>query len=408
MESLDSYLISIVSFFTVGLVLLNIISFYAKKTKLFPDVIWTLLLGILYGSLSLLNHLNIPHIELEPHFIFYVLVPILIFAASKKMCLFHFRKVLKEASILATAGVIFSAVLIALPLSYFFNIPFEVSLLFGIIISATDPIAVNAIINSSKQLNIHQKMLIEGESILNDGIVVALFSLLLVVILTDKINFVDDIFILILKVALAVILGIILGRIARVILNFWNNSSAKFTINITIALAFSSFLFAEYLHLPGILVIFVAALAFGYKRNQEDKENQLIEENVWEYLEYIANHILFFLLGASFFSQVSIELITITLIIFGFIILLSSRVIMLTLFKPLIKLENKTLTKKDFWVLNLSGSRGAISIALILLLPETFEFKQLFLALGFIIVILSLVIYPIILKKFLANQSEKQ
>ena len=117
---------------------------------------------------------------------------------------------------------------------------------------------------------------------------------------------------------------------------------------------------------------------------------------------------LFFLLGASFFSQASLEIITITFVVIGVIMLFMSRFIALGVLSPLLRIEKEKITLQDFWLLNFSGSRGAISIALILLLPNDFSYKPLFLTIAFVMVIVSLVAYPIFLKKILEDKPKVQ
>lgn len=402
MEIMNPSLITLVVYFTVGLIILNILSYYSRRTNLLPHVIWTLGIGMLYGALSHFSALNIVMFTIDPHVIFFTLIPILIFASSKNMCLHHFRKVLRESTILATLGIIISALIVALILFYLLDVPFLTSLLFGVIISATDPIAVGAILHESKNISAEKKMLIEGESILNDGFVVAIFATLSLLVLESKeINLYLSGWSLVLNIFLALGLGALLGRIARAILRIWRNESPELTMNITIALAFSSFILAEFFHIPGILAIFAAALAFGYKPDESLEKTQVTQRNIWEYLEYLANQILFFFLGASFFAQTSLELITLSTIVISVLILFFSRFLAIFILKPLLRIEGNKVNTKDFWLLNLSGSRGAVSIALILLLPDDFTYKPLFLTLAFLIVIVSLVFYPIILKRSL-------
>jgi CPA1 family monovalent cation:H+ antiporter len=204
------------------------------------------------------------------------------------------------------------------------------------------------------------------------------------------------------------VLGIVLGRLARFLLRVWKNKAPSLTVNITLALAFASFLLAETFHFPGVLAVFAGALAFGYRPDENNDKVQGAQEQVWDYLEYIVNSILFFLLGASFFSQASLEIITITFVVIGVIMLFMSRLIALGVLSPLLRIEKEKITYQDFWLLNFSGSRGAISIALILLLPNDFSYKPLFLTIAFVMVFVSLLAYPIFLKKVLDNQPKAQ
>ncbi|MDX2505035.1 MAG: sodium:proton antiporter [Gammaproteobacteria bacterium] len=405
----DSSLITLIIFVISGLVALNALSYYSERLMLFPNVIWVLCIGMIYGALNHFELLHLPELYLDPNIILFVLVPILIFAATKKMCLHHFRKVLKESSILATLGIVISMVGVALVLYWVFHVPFLESLLFGVIVSATDPIAVNAILHEAKDLSTERKMLIEGESILNDGFVVAVFATLSVMIFgTEEISLALSGGKLVFNILGALALGIVLGRLARFLLRVWKNKAPSLTVNITLALAFASFLLAETFHFPGVLAVFAGALAFGYRPDDNSDKVQGAQEQVWDYLEYIVNSILFFLLGASFFSQASLEIITITFVTIGVIMLFMSRFIALGVLSPLLRIEEEKITHQDFWLLNFSGSRGAISIALILLLPNDFNYKPLFLTIAFVMVIVSLVVYPIFLKKVLDDQQKAQ
>ncbi|OIN04266.1 cation:proton antiporter [Oceanisphaera psychrotolerans] len=398
----DSSLITLIVFVISGLVVLNALSYYSERIMLFPSVIWVLCLGMIYGAVNHFELLHLPEVFLDPNIILFVLVPVLIFAAAKKMCLHHFRKVLKESSILATLGIVISMVGVALVLYWVFHVPLLESLLFGVIVSATDPIAVSAILHESKDLSTERKMLIEGESILNDGFVVAVFATLSVMIFgTEEISLALSGGKLVVNILGALALGVVLGRLARFLLRVWKNKAPSLTVNITLALAFASFLLAETFHFPGVLAVFAGALAFGYRPDENNDKVQGAQEQVWDYLEYIVNSILFFLLGASFFSQASIEIITITLVVIGVVVLFMSRFIALGILSPFLRIEKEKITRQDFWLLNFSGSRGAISIALILLLPNDFSYKPLFLTIAFIMVFVSLLVYPIILKKVL-------
>jgi CPA1 family monovalent cation:H+ antiporter len=398
----DSSLITLIIFVISGLVGLNALSYYSERLMLFPSVIWVLCLGMIYGALNRFGLFHLPKLYLDPNIILFVLVPVLIFAATKKMCLHHFRRVLKELSILATFGIVISMICVAMALYWVFHVPFLESLLFGVIVSATDPIAVSAILHEAKDISTERKMLIEGESILNDGFVVAVFATISVMIFgTEEISFALSGGKLVVNILGALVFGIVLGRAARFLLRVWKNKASPLTVNITLALAFASFLLAETFHLPGVLAVFGGALAFGYRPDENNDRVQYAQEQVWDYLEYIVNIILFFLLGASFFSQASLEIITITFVVIGVIMLFMSRFIALGVLRPFLRIEETKITHQDFWLLNFSGSRGAISIALMLLLPNDFSYKPLFLTMTFVMVIVSLVAYPIFLKQVL-------
>ena len=125
------------------MILFSAITHYSKKASILPEVIWMLIMGIIYGLFQkYLPSSGLPELKLDSSIILHLFVPILIFASSQKICLGHFRKMLFTTSILASIGVVISMVFIAFLLNLIFGIPLLPALLFGVIISATDPLAV--------------------------------------------------------------------------------------------------------------------------------------------------------------------------------------------------------------------------------------------------------------------------
>jgi CPA1 family monovalent cation:H+ antiporter len=386
-----------------GLVLLNALAYYSRKLMLFPDIIWVLLLGLAYGAGSLYFSDFLPQISLDAHVILFAFVPLLIFASTQKICLSHFRRVLPQASLVATLGIVISTLIVAIPLFYIFNFGWLESLLFGVIISATDPLAVGALLHGNKSIDESQKLLIEGESILNDGFVVTVYGVLAVLLFSD-VNFdiVHSGYEFVKHIAGAVLLGVILGRLARWLLDKWHEEHFTLTVNMTLAVAYGSFFLGETLGLSGILAVFASALAFGYKPKAKGHAKD-IHNHVWEYLEYIANAVLFFMLGASFFVYFTADQISVILVVAMLALLFLSRLGGLALLYPAIKVDGNQLSKKEFWLLNFSGARWAVSVALILLLPSEFALKPVFLSLSLIMIFASLVVYPLAVKKLLAE-----
>jgi CPA1 family monovalent cation:H+ antiporter len=142
--------------------------------------------------------------------------------------------------------------------------------------------------------------------------------------------------------------------------------------------------------------VFAAALAYGYKPKEDDK-NKHIHRHLWEYFEYLSNAVLFFILGASFFVYFSADSLTVTLLSVLAFFLIAPRLISLILLRPFIIVDGARLNKNEVLLLNFAGARGAIPIALILLLPDSFELKQTCLSITFLMIFLSLLIYPICL-----------
>ena len=115
-----SSVLSLLVFVVIGLVTLNAISYYANKLISLPNIIWTLLLGVTYGLAVQLTDLPLPEVSLSPEVVLFVFVPLLVFAATQKICLFHFRKVVPAASLLGTVGIVISMGVIASVLHFGF------------------------------------------------------------------------------------------------------------------------------------------------------------------------------------------------------------------------------------------------------------------------------------------------
>ena len=358
-------------FLVLGLIGLNALSYYSRRIMVLPDIVWVLLLGVMYGLLSNYTSFGFPKIALNAQLVLYAFIPLLIFASTQKICLHHIRAVLLPASLIATIGILISMFVIGATLHFVFSLPWLASLLFGVIISATDPLAIGVLLHDNKDIPESRKLLIEGESILNDGFVVTVFGVIVLLMFEGQVfDLTSSSLSLLSHVAGALAIGVGLGRGARFLLSCWHGEHFTLRTNMTLSLAFGSLLLAESLHFSGVLAVFSAALAFGYKP-AEPNQNTHIQRQIWEYFEYIANACLFFLLGASFIGLSSFEHLNLTLLLISLVLLFVARFVAILSLTPLIKIEGNRLTQQEFWLLNFSGARGAVSIALILLLIAT-------------------------------------
>ena len=388
----------------VGLIALNALSYYSSRQKLLPGIIWTVLIGIVYSFISHFKLLPLPELELKPEVVLFLFVPLLIFASTHTMCLYHFRRILGASTILATVGILISMVIGGLIFMAVTGASLAVSMLFGAIISATDPLAISALLKGNTSIDEHRKLLIEGESILNDGFVVALFGIFSLLALEPEHFSVLEVAGDFLKdIGGALVLGYLLGRGSRLLLRVWHGHSYTLRMNMTIALAYSAFLFAEVLGFSGVIAVFAAALAYGYRPEGGYHPPEEDQEHVWGYLEYVANSILFFLIGAGFFGVISQNGITITLVAAATVIAVVPRWIAVYILRPTLRIHNEKATFNDVKLLAFSGSRGALSVALILLLPGSFKYRPVFLAFAGIIILMTLVAYPPIVSRILKS-----
>src|SRR5438067_1963697 len=122
-----------------------------------------------------------PLISLTHDVAFYIILPPILFQGAMHMNLEHLKRDWKLISLLAIPGIIISAMLIGYPLAYFWHIPLNYALLFGALISPTDPVSVLAILKKIKAPD-RLRTILEAESLFNDGTGVVLFMVILAMI----------------------------------------------------------------------------------------------------------------------------------------------------------------------------------------------------------------------------------
>ena len=304
---------------------------------------------------------------------------------------------------LATFGVCISTFLVGTVTFYllqFFGskLPYIYCLLFGALISPTDPIAV---MSTVKRLGVDADLetTIAGESLFNDGVGVVVFVVLLMLLQTPGHIDAGHIALIFLEEAVGGILfGIVLGAIGYYLTNSIDNY--KVEVLITLALVMGGYALAMFLHTSGPIAIVVAGLLTGNvlrKHAMSDQTRQSVDD-FWELIDEILNVILFALIGLEmliipFESQwfwAGLALIPTVILV---------RVISVGLPIRIIGLKTKMaphLVKILVW----GGLRGGISVALALSLPEG-EFRDLVLFLTYIIVVFSIVVQGLTIGPFI-------
>ena len=304
-------------------------------------------------------------------------------------------------SILATLGVVFSTFVVGTITYYllgFFsiNIDYIYCLLFGSLISPTDPIAVLGILketNSPKSL----ETTIAGESLFNDGVGVVVFTVILS-LLSDHahISFSEISFLFIEEAIGGVAFGLFSGYIFFKLLKSVDNYPLE--IMLTLALVMGGYSLATYLHLSGPLAMVVAGLFIGNHGKMfamsEDTHKQLF--SFWELIDEFLNALLFVLIG---FEVLLISFNLDYLIVGVLLIPLILLVRFIGISTPLSILGEKTnLSKGSNIVMTWCGLRGGISIALALSLPDIPE-KSLIITITYIVVTFSILVQGMTSKK---------
>lgn len=305
-----------------------------------------------------------------------VMLSILLFAGALHTDLTALKKEKWAVLVFATLGVLISTFLVG-GLSYFafnligVNISFLHCLLFGALISPTDPIAVLAILkdaNVSKSLELK----IAGESLFNDGVGVVVFvSIGLIATMgVEHFHFGEVVHIFAVDAVGGILYGLILGYVGFKLLKSVREE-AKIAVLITISLAMGGYALAGIIGVSGPLAMVATGLLIGHKMC--DKEFPLSSKEhldlFWEMLDDILNAILFVLIGLEILT-LSFEPLYVLTGIIAIIIVLIARFSSVGLSYSLLKNKDKS-PLKTISVLTWGGLRGGISVALALSLePE--------------------------------------
>ncbi|RLI76988.1 Na+/H+ antiporter [Archaeoglobales archaeon] len=282
MELLEEILILLLISCTVGVLV---------KYIRFPYTIALVLVGLFVGLANLL-----PEIKLTQDIVFFLILPPLLFEGAINTELENFKSNFKPILALATLGVFVCVVVIGYLINYLTDIPLLLALLFGAMITPTDPVSVLA---TFKTLSVPKKLstIVEGESILNDGTGVVIFSIVLEMTRVGKANIITaiaDFFVVCIGGA---VIGLILGYSAYKILGYIDDHLIEVTI--TLILAFSSFIIAENFHVSGVIAVVAAGLIIGnYGRTFSMSPSTRVSLiTFWGFVVFIVNSLVFILIG---------------------------------------------------------------------------------------------------------------
>ncbi|MEJ2691661.1 MAG: sodium:proton antiporter [Candidatus Thiodiazotropha sp.] len=295
---------------------------------------------------------------------------------------------------LASIGVLISTFIVgALAKGVFMvtglQIPFIYCLLFGALISPTDPIAVLGIL---KQVGAPKSLetKIVGESLFNDGVGVVVFLVLLGIATGGEAVSAGHIGLLFLEEGVGGILfGLLIGGITFTMLRSVDNYSVE--VLLTLALVMGGYALANALHVSGPIAMVVAGLLIGNHGRlfaMSDKTREHLD-NFWELLDEGLNAVLFVMIGFEVIvvSFGAVELVAAALMV---PVVLLARLCSVGLPLALLR-TGRQFTRGAVWILTWGGLRGGISVALVLSMPPGAE-RDTLLSVTYVIVVFSILV----------------
>ena len=322
------------------------------------------------------------------------MLSVLLFAGAMHVDLSELRAYRWQVGLLAVVGTVISTVIVAFALWLFLPIagvelPLIYCLVFGALISPTDPIAVMGILKSAKAPK-NLELVISGESLFNDGVGVVLFSMLLATIALGAPPTASQAGMLLLHEAGGgIVYGLVLGYVTFRLLKSIDNY--KVEVLLTLAAVLGGYLLATRLHVSGPLAMVIAGLVIGNHGRAEamsDKTRAHLDM-FWELLDEILNTVLFVLIGMEALI-IPYSPNVIVAAIGAVLITLFAR--LLAVGVPVALLKSLFALPKGSWqVLTWGGLRGGISVALALSLPLGPE-RNIVLALTYAVVVFSILV----------------
>jgi CPA1 family monovalent cation:H+ antiporter len=327
-----------------------------------PYTVALVVVGLLLTAQSPLQ------VELTPELILALLVPPLVFEAAFHLNFNELRNNLSPILILAVPGVVLTMLLVGGIVSFGAGLALPVALTFGALIAATDPVAVVSIFRS---LGVPRRLavLVEGESLLNDGTALVLFNMMLVIVATGQFNLAASILDFVRISAGGIAVGLLLGWIISRLIARIDDYLIETTL--TTVLAFGSYLVAEQLHFSGVLAVVAAGLVNGNLGPQGmSPTTRIILFNFWEYVAFLANSLVFLMIGLE--VDIPALLNSWQPIIWAIGAVILARVLVVYGLSPIAGRFAEPISLRWQHVLSWGGLRGALSLALALSLPASF------------------------------------
>lgn len=399
---------------TVLIVLSSIFGYINQRFIKLPSAIGLMLITILFTLFVVVfSYFDDTLLQQEKEFIssidfktvlLDIMLSFLLFAGALHTNFSQLKAQRKPVIAFATLGILISTFLSGFFVFYLlkvinFPVDFIYCLLFGALISPTDPIAVLGImkkVGAPKNLEIK----IVGESLFNDGVGVVIFLTIYQIAKGATAVSVGDIAQLFLvEVVGGLALGLIIGWISYRLMKSIDDYDTE--VIITLAVVMGGSLLAQKLHVSAPLAMVTAGLLIGedtMRKNAMSKITQQYVDKFWELIDVLLNTVLFVLIG----MEILVLTLELTYILAGFIVipfLLIARYLSLLL--P-IKLYARKLgfVPKTNLIMTWGGLRGGISIALALSLTQEM-YRDLFLVITYIVVVFSILVQGLTVGKLI-------
>lgn len=375
---------------TIGLLVVAILVAIAARRLRLPYTV-----GLVVAGMSLAFSRIDLGISLTHDIIFDIILPPLLFEAALNL---HWSDIKRDAApilLLSIAGVLISAAVTFAGMRLILAWPVAPALAFAVLIAASDPVAVIALFKDLK-ITGRVRLLVESESLFNDGVAAVCFSLALTWVMEGQSGAPPPWYLLLTTAGGGLLLGIAVGAAALLVAG--RTGDALVETAVTVAASYGSFLFAESLHCSGVLATVAAGLVVGgaglRANNQKfslSHHGRIFALEFWEFLAFLANSAVFLLIGIAV-SQLQFSALGYTAMFVAIALVLLGRAMSIYPLSLVLRMSRWRISVSEQHVLFWGGLRGALGLALALSLPSTLPMRGAVVLATFIVVTFSVVV----------------
>jgi len=329
---------------------------------------WPYSVGLAAAGAGIAYLPDAPQLPLSRDLIFNIFLPPLIFEAALQLDWKPFRRELPVTLVLAVAGVAIAASVVAAGMHWLVGWSWLGAAFFAVLIAATDPVSVIA---SFRELKVEPRlsMLVESESLLNDGVVAVLFAVLLAIVVGGSSSTASVLGDFLWTMGGGVVIGLLSG--GAVLLIAGRTEDHLVEITLTTVAAYGSFLAAEDLHASGVLASLTAGLVIGNvgRLGAISHKGHGHLRDAWDYFAFLANSFVFILIGMNV-ARMPVGLPWLTTGAIAVVLVLVGRAAGVYSLSTAFRRSRLAVPTRYQHVLFWGGLRGALALALALALPK--------------------------------------
>jgi CPA1 family monovalent cation:H+ antiporter len=368
----------------------TLVAIAVSRTRV-PYTVALVVVGLIAGSLHIVEP---PHLTKE--LLFSLFLPGLIFEAAYNIHISELRRGWRTVAVLAGPGVIAAIAITALAATWSVRVlgldptfTWQDGLLFGALISATDPVAV---VSLFRRLGVSKRLttLVEAESLFNDGTSIVALTLILSFVSGETSSAgalaLRFLFVVFGGAMIGGVFGYAIVRLTRRV----NDPMIEIALS-TIA-AYGSFVLAEDLHLSGVIATVVAGLMLGTASREAafSAATRISADAFWEYVAFALNSIVFLLIGFEVHPRNLLGSAAIIAVCFSVVVL--ARFGIVAAVTAMLRRTAERVPSTWAWLITWGGLRGALAMVLALALPLDLPHRSLLIDLTFGVVTVSLLL----------------